>query len=61
MKTYQGKLDNRIHAFAKAQAQIQNMTIPDYINSLIIKDLQKRGYSLEAEAETDQEPERVLS
>lgn len=47
IKWYQGKIDSRKHAFMKAEAQLNDQTIIDYINSLIEKDLAAKGYDLD--------------
>ena len=58
---YSGKIQRRIHAFAKAQAQIKEKTIPEYINSLIVEDLKRHGYTLEEPeaAQKEQAAEKV--
>lgn len=46
-KWTQIKLDSVTHAYLKAEAVINNQTIPDYIAGLIKQDLQQKGYKLD--------------
>lgn len=51
MKWYQGQIDARTHAYLKAEAQLNKMNIPEYINAVITEHLKEKGYNLEAARE----------
>lgn len=47
MKFTQIRLDSVTHAYLKAEAVINDKTIPEYIATLIKKDLTEKGYNLD--------------
>ena len=51
MKWYQGQISKRVHAFMKAEAQINDKTIPEYINELVEADLERKGYAIKKNEE----------
>ena len=55
MKYTQVKLDPVLHAYLKAEAQINNMTLPEYMAQLVKQDLIKKGYII------DRKPNRLAA
>ena len=53
--SYHGKLEKKIHKEAKRQAVLKDITLIQYINSLIEKDLAEKGL-----IKTGKEAEREL-